>query len=201
MLCDSLPEFLLTNNSRQSKSNMPAKSAIPDFYYFCFGAYEPFLTIVGFLGALVDPLSAHNSQAPWSTDVPPYQTLPTATLVTILQLAHVCALLGCINLFVFSAVRKHLPNNPALQEKIVFSLMTPLLIGDLFHMWLTIWALGDQRWNFTSWSPMLWTTVILGFSLMIPRICWHLGIGRYVDSRDGSFREGYPIADKESFKS
>jgi hypothetical protein len=31
---------------------MPPKSAIPDIYYFCFGAYEPFLNIVGFLGTL-----------------------------------------------------------------------------------------------------------------------------------------------------
>ncbi|KDR83681.1 hypothetical protein GALMADRAFT_236015 [Galerina marginata CBS 339.88] len=197
----TLPKFQLTNKDLQSKSNMPPQSAIPDFYYFCFGAYEPFLTIVGFLGALADPLSAHNSQAPWSADALPYQVLPTATLVTILQLAHVCALLGCVNLFVLSAVRKHLSNNLALQENIVFSLMTPLLIGDIFHMWLTFWALKDQRSNFQSWSPMLWTTVILGFSLMIPRICWHLGIGRYVDSRDGSFREAYAPVNKESFKS
>ena len=32
---------------------MSPKSAIPDFYYFCFGAYEPFLTAVGFLGAIM----------------------------------------------------------------------------------------------------------------------------------------------------
>jgi len=38
-----LPHSLLT---------MPPKSAIPDFYYFCFGAYEPFITFVGFLGAI-----------------------------------------------------------------------------------------------------------------------------------------------------
>lgn len=32
---------------------MSPRSAIPDFYYFCFGAYEPFLTTIGFLGTLV----------------------------------------------------------------------------------------------------------------------------------------------------
>ncbi|KAF8974504.1 hypothetical protein BDZ97DRAFT_1900150 [Flammula alnicola] len=170
---------------------MAPTSAIPDFYYFCFGAYEPFLTLVGFLGTLADPLTAHNSQAPWLTDALPYNVLPTATFVTILQLSHVCALLGLVNLFVLSAVRAHLQGNPALQEKIVFSLLTPLLIGDIFHLTLTLWALGDDRWNIQSWSPMLWTTLILGLTLMIPRVCWHLGIGRYVDSRDTSFRKGY----------
>jgi len=33
---------------------------------------------------------------------------------------------------------------------------------------------------------MLWTTNLLGLSLMLPRMAWHLGIGRYVDTRDGS---------------
>lgn len=109
--------------------------------------------------------------------------------MTTLQLAHVCALIGVINCSVLTAARKHLQDNPALQEKIVFSLMTPLLIGDFFHLVVTIWALGDQKWDFWNWSPMLWTTVLLGLSLMIPRIAWHLGIARYVDKRDGLSHE------------
>jgi len=168
---------------------MPPESAIPDIYYFCFGAYEPFLTTIGFLGTLVDPTGAHNAQAPWLQGISPYKTLPTATLVTILQLSHVCALLGLINIFVLSAVRTHLKEQPALQEKIVFSLLVPLLIGDVFHLGVTFWGLGDSKWDFANWTPMLWITFILGLTLMVPRICWHLGIGRYVDFRDGPFRK------------
>jgi len=171
---------------------MTPKSAIPDIYYFCFAAYEPFLTTVGFLGTLVDPTGTHNAQAPWLQGIPPYKTLPTATLVTILQLGHVCALLGLVNVFVLSAVRTHLNEQPALQERIVFSLFVPLLIGDVFHLGVTLWALGDQKWDFANWSPMLLTTFILGLTLMVPRICWHLGIGRYVDFRDGSSRKIVP---------
>ncbi|KAF9057623.1 hypothetical protein BJ165DRAFT_1520989 [Panaeolus papilionaceus] len=170
-------------------SSITTYSAIPDFYYFCFGAYEPFLTTLGFLGSLVDPIAAHNSQAAWPRGVAPPTHLARATLVTLLQLAHACALLGFVNLFVLSAVRTHLKDQPALQEKIVFALLTPLLMGDIFHLLITLWALGDQKWDFASWSPMLWTTFILGLTLMIPRICWHLGIGRYVDSRDGRYRQ------------
>jgi len=110
----------------------------------------------------------------------------------MIQLAHVCALLGLVNLFVLLAVRRHMKDMPALQEKILFALFTPLLIGDVFHLGLTLWALGDQKWNIINWTPMLWTTFILGLSLMIPRICWHLGIGRYVDTRDGQFHKSYP---------
>jgi hypothetical protein len=37
-------------------------TALPDFYYFCFGAYEPFLTFIGLLGTFsyVNPLSLMN---------------------------------------------------------------------------------------------------------------------------------------------
>ncbi|ESK96063.1 hypothetical protein Moror_7408 [Moniliophthora roreri MCA 2997] len=159
-------------------------SAIPDHYYAIFAFYEPFLCTVGFLGAFADPKTTHDSQAPWPADNPPPVVLPLASLVTVIQLAHVCFLVGIINFFILSAARRHLHAFPALQEKVVWSLLTPLLAGDILHLYVTIWALGDQKWQFETWSPMLWTTVGLGLSLLVPRILWHLGIGRYVDSRD-----------------
>jgi len=168
-------------------SPMRHTSAIPDFYYFTFAAYEPFLCFMGLLGTMADPKSTHDGQAPWPASAPPPDMLPRATLVTIMQLAHVCCLFGIINLFVLTAARRHLQHNLALQEKIVSALMVPLLIGDILHLTITLWALGDDKWDVLNWSPMLLTTVILGCSLLIPRICWHLGIGRYVDSRDGHY--------------
>ncbi|KAF8897593.1 hypothetical protein BD779DRAFT_1465741 [Infundibulicybe gibba] len=158
-------------------------SAIPDFYYFCFAAYEPFLT-------------THDAQAPWPAGLPPPDELPRATRVTILQLAHVCALIGVVNYFVLSAARRHLHANPALQEKIVFSLLAPLLVGDVLHLYVTLWALGDLKWDVWNWSPMLWTTIILGLTLMVPRVAWHMGIGRYVDRRDGQLGKGMQRMEK-----
>lgn len=90
-----------------------------------------------------------------------------------------------MNCFVLTAARKHLNTNLALQEKIVRALLIPLLIGDVMHLSVTFWALGDHKYDFANWSPMLWTTNIVGFSLLLPRMAWHLGIGRYVDTRDG----------------
>jgi len=162
-------------------------SAIPDYYYFLFAVYEPFLCLTGFLGALADPKSTHDGQAPWPRGSPPLDELPKATLVTLFQLAHVCALVGVLNFFILTAVRRHIKNQPALQESIVSALLTPLLFGDFFHLFVTLWALGDQRWDIANWSPMLWTTVGTGLTLLIPRIFWHLGVGRYVDSRDGHY--------------
>ena len=124
-------------------------------------------------------------QAPWPAHIAPPQRLPLATMVTVVQLAHVCGLLGLINFFLLRAARRYLSAHPALQEKVVSALLTPLLIGDILHLALTFWALGDMRWNLSEWSYMLWLTVVLGLSLLIPRVAWHLGIGRYTESRDG----------------
>ena len=62
--------------------------------------------------------------------------------------------------------------------------MAPLLIGDFLHVLITLWALGDRKWDVWSWSPLLWTTLLLGLTLLVPRAMWHLGIWRYVHTRD-----------------
>ncbi|EPQ59458.1 hypothetical protein GLOTRDRAFT_35098 [Gloeophyllum trabeum ATCC 11539] len=166
----------------------PPQSAIPGFYYAVFGFYEPFLTLLGLMGTIVDPKRTHDAQAPWPNGMPPSSPLPQATLVTLFQLAHVCALIGLINVFVLSAARKHLYSQPALQEKIVGALLTPLLCGDVLHLYVTLWALGPERWNVQEWGAVLWSTLLTGLTLIVPRIAWHLGIGRYVDKRDGHFK-------------
>ncbi|KAG9317507.1 hypothetical protein JVU11DRAFT_1712 [Chiua virens] len=159
-------------------------SAVPDFYYTLFAFYEPAITFIGFIGALYDPESTHNAQAPWPANSPPPAVLPKASVVTVIQLAHVCALIGLLNIFVLTAVRKHLASQPAVQEKVVRAMLTPLVFGDIMHLYVTVWALGDNRWDFAQWTPMLWATEVLGVSLLIPRVMWHLGVWRYVDARD-----------------
>ncbi|KAJ7665556.1 hypothetical protein B0H17DRAFT_1090930 [Mycena rosella] len=188
-LVSRFPRRVLPSTSveprRESKPlQMRPTSAIPTHYYAVFAIYEPCLTTLGFLGALLDPKGTHDYQAPWPTGSPP-DGFPLATKLTITQLGHVCALLGLLNVCILTQCRVHLSLQPALQEKIVSALLTPLLIGDFLHIYLTLWALGDQRWDFQNWSPMLIITVLFGFTLLVPRVMWQLGIGRYVDSRDG----------------
>src|SRR5579863_7946182 len=95
-------------------------SALPPVYYSIFGVYEPAVTLLGFIGALIDPtkvrtlshpwrylrskkkyhiyffgggpLQTHNMQAPWPSHISPPQRLPLATKVTVVQLTHVCGL-------------------------------------------------------------------------------------------------------------
>lgn len=124
-------------------------------------------------------------QAPWPEGILPEDPLPKATLVTMLQLAHIVGLLGTINVFVLWTARKHLWSQPAIQEKVVSALLTPLLFGDFLHIGLTLWALGEERWNVGQWDGILWVTIVTGLTLLVPRIAWHLGMGRYMEARDG----------------
>ncbi|KAF9652200.1 hypothetical protein BDM02DRAFT_232129 [Thelephora ganbajun] len=163
------------------------KSAIPTVYYAVFAIYEPFLCVAGMVGAFFDPVKTHNMNGPWPVGAAPPESLPAATTVTVLQLAHTCALLGIINFFVINAIRGL--RSPALQEKMATSLFTPLLVSDVSHILVTLYGIGDLRWNVDEWPSIVWITIITGLTLLIPRICWHLGIGRYVDSRDAWLNE------------
>lgn len=163
---------------------MAPKSALPTVYYVLFGVYEPMLSLVSMVGAFIDPKTAHDSQASWPKGAPPADPLPLATLLTILQLANVCGILGFVNIFVLSAARKHLSAYPVLQEKVVGSLLTALLIGDISHIGVTFWGLGEQRWSPLEWGQMTWCVIGSGLSLLIPRFCWWMGVGRFVRERD-----------------
>lgn len=112
----------------------------------------------------------HNMNGPWPVGAALPETLPAATTVTILQLAHTCALLGIINFFVLTAVRGL--RSPALQEKMVMSLFTPLLVSDISHILVTLYGIGDTRWNINEWPSIVWITIITGLTLLIPR-CVH----------------------------
>ena len=124
-------------------------------------------------------------QAPWPQGEIPQGPLPRAAVVTLLQLAHTVGLLGLLNFFILWAARKHLWSQPAIQEKVVGALLAPLLLGDFLHIFLTLWAIGDDRWQVQKWQGTLWITIVSGITLMVPRLAWHLGVGRYMDSRDG----------------
>lgn len=164
---------------------MAPQSAIPDYYFYTFAFYEPLLCIGGFIGTMIDPKSTHDNQAPWPPGVLPPAELPLSSLVTVIQLAHVCALLGVVNFCVLRIVRSQLSSQRAIQEQIVAALFLPLFIGDIGHLYLTFWALGDARWHISNWSPMIWTNLILGLTLLVPRALWFMGVGRYIHARDG----------------
>lgn len=101
------------------------------------------------------------------------------------QLGHMAALLGFLNYFILKAAREHLAFRLDLQERIVSALLTPLVVGDIVHLALTFWALGPNGLDWRTWGVTTWSVVMGGVSLLIPRVCWHLGKGRYMHKRDG----------------
>lgn len=136
------------------------------------------------MSAMLYPVQTYTQQAPWPDHELPQGALPRAAIVTLMQLAHTVGLLGSLNAFVLWAARKYLWSQPAIQEKVVGALLTPLLLGDFLHIFLTLWAVGDDRWDVQRWQGTLWITIITGIILMVPRLAWHLGVGRYMESRD-----------------
>lgn len=104
---------------------------------------------------------------PWPVGVAQPETLPPATIATVLQLAHTCALLGIVNFFVLTSIREL--RSPALQEKIATSLFIPLLVSDVTHILVTLYGIGDTRWHVYEWPSIIWITIITGLTLLIPR--------------------------------
>lgn len=104
---------------------------------------------------------------PWPVGAALPETLPTATTISMLQLGHMSALLGIINFFVLTAARE--VRSPALQEKIASSLLSTLLVSDVTHILVTLYGLGDTRWDIDEWPSIIWITIVTGLTLLIPR--------------------------------
>lgn len=199
LFLEHLPHFVMMRRSRTGLDGRRLRSSV----------LLPFNTLIRGAGLFIScsfrtsqapkkftyafsSLQAHDSQAPWSPPSayadPSLNPFPLATKVTILQLGHVCLLLALTNIFVLTTARLHLAHLPRVQEVVLRSYLAPLLIGDVAHIVLTLWALDQNvRWDVANWGLVLWSTVGLGITLLIPRVLWHAGVGRYVDRRDGDF--------------
>lgn len=131
------------------------------------------------------------------------RAIPPSVHAIICQTVVAHAIIGFLNASVLRAIRK-LPS-PALQEKIAKSLMISLAIGDVLHLFGMFYGIGDVRWKTKEWPQVLWLSLGIGITLFIPRcvgvattpspregnrsyyrICWLLGIGRYVAARDST---------------
>ena len=127
------------------------------------------------------------------------EVLPPTAHAIICQMMVAHAVIGFVNASVLRAIRR-LPS-PSLQEKITRSLLIPLAAGDVLHLFGTFYGVGDARWKAKDWPPVPWLNVIVGIGLFTPRcvrmtsspcggnrscyrVCWFLGIGRYVATRD-----------------
>ena len=127
------------------------------------------------------------------------EVLPPTVHAIICQTAVAHVVIGCISASILRTIRR-LPSQ-TLQEKMARSLMISLAIGDVLHLFGTFYGIGDVRWKAEDWPQVLWLNIIVGLALFIPRyagttpnprggdsyhyrVCWLLGIGRFVATRD-----------------
>lgn len=125
---------------------------------------------------------------------------PTAAHAIVCQMVVAHAIIGFVNASVLRATRRL--SSLTLQEKMAKSLLIPLAIGDVFYLFGIFYGIGDVRWKSRDWPQALWLNAIVGITIFIPRcvrmiprtqcrdnrshsrVCWLLGIGRYVATRD-----------------
>ena len=141
-----------------------------------------------------------NRYASWpNTFVGEADVLTPAVHALICQMGVAHGIIGFLSASVLRAARK-LPS-PTSQERIARALVISLTTGDVLHLFGTFYGIGDVRWRMGDWPQALWLTVAIETALFIPRyvrktpnlrngcqsrhrICWLLGIGRFVAARD-----------------
>jgi len=160
------------------------KSAVPTFYYVVFGIVEPLITFASLLEGIFDPGKVRTSakcykrklrstqmisrHEPWlSSFTEASGTLPPTVHAVVCQAVVTHAIIGLVGASVLRAIVR-LPS-PALQEKIARSLLIPLTVGDVLHLFGTFYGICDVRWKTRDWPQALWLSVIIGIALLIPR--------------------------------
>ncbi|KAK1224705.1 hypothetical protein PQX77_012378 [Marasmius sp. AFHP31] len=155
--------------------------ALPGFYKLLFLYLEPASTCIPGLMILFYPGATwfHHQLIPSSTEPLPKGFLDDRTNMAIWQLAGCYFLLGMISSFVFRAVRTALKNDPSRQEQVVGSLLIPLAIADIIHIFSSFVGLPPHlRFNVLEWNGTTHGNITITTVLFLVRSCWFLGIGR-----------------------
>ena len=130
---------------------------------------------------------AFNAQAQWTTPARPSTELSVQAKVTLYQLIVVVLVKALFCLSSIHSARRYFVHDPAAQQLIYRSLLGVLMIGDAFHLAATLYAVEPAtRWQFGSWSTLMWATVGVDLSLFGSRVLWHFEVGRDVIPRSES---------------
>jgi hypothetical protein len=110
--------------------------------------------------------------------------------VTLLQLIVVLLAAALTSVSFIHTTRRYFAHDPAAQEIIYRSLFGVLLLSDVAHMYVTLYGMGpEMRWAFGKWTGLIWVTIGVTITLLIPRVLWHLGVGRDVVIESRNARE------------
>jgi hypothetical protein len=125
-----------------------------------------------------DPFQVHDQKTPWPEEKP----LPLATRVVMIQYAHFDFLFALCNLIFLPLLKSYLAGQLELQEKFLMPYFRLLLLGDLAHVGFAVWGWWDV--GFWGWSVEKMGRMFLTLTVLLPRLAWVLGFGRYVHERD-----------------
>lgn len=143
-------------------------STIPYFPYKLFFLYiEPISALAGAYYAALEPKAyLHDLSLP--TSRPTITTLPTQTMMSLLQLS---------NLYLLFALNEHLVLSSTSSVKTWKRLLFCLLVADFGHL-ATMAPLGlDVFWKVWEWNAMVWGSVGFVYMGASMRIAFLSGLG------------------------
>jgi hypothetical protein len=100
----------------------------------------------------------------------------------MIQYAHFDFLFALCNLIFLPLLTSYLVGQLELQEKFLTPYLRLLLLGDLAHVGFAAWGWwGAGLWG---WNLERWGRTVLMMTVLLPRLAWVFGLGRYVHKRD-----------------
>jgi uncharacterized membrane protein len=127
---------------------------------------------------------AFNTQAPWAAPTSAPAELSAQARVTLFQLIIVVLVQAFTSLSFIHSARWYFAHDPAAQQFVYQSLLNVLILGDAAHLAMSLYAVEPaMRWQFGSWTALMWATVGADVFLLVSRALWHLGVGRDMITR------------------
>jgi hypothetical protein len=156
--------------SSRSVSNKSNRYVLNGYFSWIFMVIEPLSTFAGWLGGFQPDLLLGSTAG----DLLP---LPRPVLQVVLQLANCYLLVGLMSAVVMRTT---------VESRVISALIAALLIGDIGHVGVSVYALGNDFW-----SPLKWSSVDLGnipFTtfLAVNRVAYFISIQKPKAQRRGS---------------
>ena len=130
--------------------------------------------LAGLLAFITDPQSSVNDQIP---HVAPHAVQQNEMLV-LMQFNWILFLLSIIGVNILTSTK---------EPRVVRAYIRSLCFGDMGHIGVTMYMLGESRFDYASWTPLVWGNVAFTSFLLVFRCLYLLGFlgeGGHLASRE-----------------
>ena len=147
-------------------------NALPAVPWCIFGVFEPAALILAFVVTAALPKYYVSSQSKFAS---PRSLLPSENIL-LYQLSNLFLLVAVISLYVLNSTN---------DVKVARAFLTALWWGDLGHLGVTVWCMGDSMLNIKMWNLVNWGNVAVPTFLFTARLLCFLGVlGGDVNAKD-----------------